>query len=82
MDISARIDPTGPFPLPSQLPHDPGMDGQQGFHDSDFDWDALTARLPRRAERPPSEMNRLAWVVLLLLTFCPPLGYVLATLWH
>jgi hypothetical protein len=83
MDVSARFDPTHPFPLSSQLPHDSGMQRDEAFHDSDFDWDALTARLPMRtAERPQREMNRLAWIVLLLLVFCPPLGYVLATLWH
>ena len=81
MDVSASFDPTHPFPLSSSLPHDSGMQRNEAFHDSDFDWDALTARQPMRTERPPSEMNRLAWIVLLLLIFCPPVGFVLATLW-
>ncbi len=53
------------------------------FDDSEFEWDSATPRSSRALEPQPSRwMNRLAWAVLVLLTFCPPLGFALATLWH
>jgi len=54
--------------------------GQEASGDSDFDWDTLSARRPRRAGRPATVTDRLAWVVLVLLAFGPPLGFALATL--
>jgi hypothetical protein len=75
----------GPFRATVELTHDAQMrqDRQPGFSDSDFDWDALTTRAPHfRGERPNGVMDLLGWIVLVLLIFCPPLGYALATLWH
>lgn len=50
------------------------------FEDSEFDWDSLRLPLPK-AEKPQSETTRLAWVVLILLAFCPLVGFLLASLW-
>jgi hypothetical protein len=50
------------------------------FEDSDFDWDAL-GTAPRR-EQEDTETDRLAWAVLVLLAFGPPLGFALATVWR
>jgi hypothetical protein len=53
-----------------------------GFHDSEFDWDALSARTPaERPQRGLTGMDHLAWAVLVLLTFCPPLGFAIALFW-
>lgn len=59
------------------------MSGRQGgahFEDSEFDWDALRP-VPPKPERPTREMTRLAWVVLVLLAFCPLAGFLLAHFW-
>jgi hypothetical protein len=53
-----------------------------GFEDSDFDWDALGARGAGQREKTDTVMDRLAWVVLVLLAFGPPLGFALATVWR
>jgi hypothetical protein len=52
------------------------------FEDSDFDWDALGPRGRGRREKVDTVMDRLAWVVLVLLAFGPPLGFALATVWR
>jgi hypothetical protein len=49
------------------------------FDDSDFDWDASPA--PSRREEH-TETSRLAWAVLVLLAFGPPLGFALAAVWR
>jgi hypothetical protein len=53
---------------------------QIGFQDSDFDWDALGT--PSQREQEETETDRLAWAVLVLLAFGPPLGFALATVWR
>ena len=50
------------------------------FQDSDFDWDAVGT--PPRREQEDTETDRLAWAVLVLLAFGPPLGFALATVWR
>ena len=50
------------------------------FDDSDFDWDALGT--PGRRDPEDNETDRLAWAVLVLLVFGPPLGFALATVWR
>lgn len=50
--------------------------------DSDFDWDALGTRGPSLREPADPVMGRLAWIVLVLLAFGPPLGFALATVWR
>ncbi|MFL6693328.1 MAG: hypothetical protein ACJ8GO_10240 [Ramlibacter sp.] len=50
------------------------------FEDSDFDWDALGS--PARREQEDTETDRLAWAVLVLLAFGPPLGFALAAVWR
>jgi hypothetical protein len=53
---------------------------ENDFEDSDIDWDALPARPGPAADlRAATGMNLLAWVVLVILIFCPLLGFVLAT---
>ena len=52
------------------------------FEDSDFDWDALGGRGPNRRDPADPVMGRLAWIVLVLLSFGPPLGFALATVWR
>ena len=53
------------------------------FEDSDFDWDdALGGRDPSRRDPADPVMGRLAWIVLVLLSFGPPLGFALATVWR
>ncbi|MGZ5179051.1 MAG: hypothetical protein ACXWC6_13375 [Ramlibacter sp.] len=54
--------------------------GHGASEDSDFDWDTLSARRPPRPDQPATVMDRLAWIVLVLLAFGPPLGFALATL--
>ena len=55
--------------------------------DSEFDWDAHNARVAasrqaaHRAAHRTSGTDWLAWGVVVALTFCPVLGYLLATLW-
>lgn len=51
------------------------------FEDSDFDWDALGSRNPNQRD-PDPVMGRLAWAVLVLLSFGPPLGFALAAVWR
>jgi hypothetical protein len=59
----------------------PAAAADSGFHDSEFDWDALSAPAPaERPQRGPSAMDHFAWAVLVLLTFCPPLGFAIAVL--
>jgi hypothetical protein len=60
----------------------PAAAADSGFHDSEFDWDALatTRTTADRPQRGPTGMDRLAWAVLVLLTFCPPLGFAIAVL--
>jgi hypothetical protein len=53
-----------------------------GYEDSDFDWDALGTRAPGHRAQVDTETNRLAWAVLVLLAFGPPLGFALATVWR
>ena len=55
---------------------------QTTFEDSDFDWDTLATRSPARRDPADPVMGRLAWVVLVLLSFGPPLGFALATVWR
>lgn len=52
------------------------------FEDSDFDWDALGSRGPTLRDPADPVMGRLAWIVLVLLAFGPPLGFALATVWR
>lgn len=49
------------------------------FEDSDFDWDGVGGRASARRDPPDPVMGRLAWAVLVLLSFGPPLGFALAT---
>lgn len=51
--------------------------GGAKFEDSEFDWDALRP-LPPKPAKTQREMTRLAWIVLVLLAFCPLAGFVLA----
>lgn len=60
----------------------PASAADPGFQDSEFDWDALNARSPaERPQRGLTGMDHLAWAVLVLLTFCPPLAFAIAFLW-
>jgi hypothetical protein len=61
----------------------PAAAADSGFHDSEFDWDSLHAtRAPAdRQQRGLTGMDHLAWAVLVLLTFCPPLGFAIAFFW-
>lgn len=59
---------------------DGGSNGAKRFEDSEFDWDALRPP-PAPVEKPHVQMTRLAWVVLVLLAFCPLVGFLLAWLW-
>jgi hypothetical protein len=54
-----------------------------GFPDSEFDWDALDARgePAEPSQRGITGMDLLAWVVLVLLTFCPLLAFTITFLW-
>lgn len=52
------------------------------FEDSDFDWDALGSRDANRRDPADPVLGRLAWTVLVLLSFGPPLGFALATVWR
>lgn len=52
------------------------------FEDSDFDWDTFGARGSTLREPTDPVTGRLAWVVLVLLAFGPPLGFALATVWR
>lgn len=55
---------------------------QVSFEDSDFDWDALGSRHPSHRDPADPVMGRLAWIVLVLLSFGPPLGFALAAVWR
>jgi hypothetical protein len=57
-----------------------GTNGTQRFGDSEFDWDALHPPKPK-TEKRTTETTRLAWVVLILLAFCPLAGFLLASFW-
>jgi hypothetical protein len=60
----------------------PPAGADSGFPDSDFDWNVLSARTT--AERPPGSptaRDYFAWVVVVLLTFCPLLGFAIAMFW-
>lgn len=50
------------------------------FDDSDFDWEGLGTSA--RLDPEDNETDRLAWAVLVLLVFGPPLGFALATVWR
>ena len=53
------------------------------FDDGEFDWESFGPRGTAPVQPQPTPgMNRLAWSGLVLLTFCPPLGFALATLWR
>lgn len=57
------------------------MDGDRRpdrFDDSEFDWDSLRPP-PAAVDKPQARrMTRLAWIVLILLAFCPLVGFLLA----
>jgi hypothetical protein len=55
--------------------------GAQRFEDSEFDWDALRPPPALVVDRRHARMTRLAWVVLVLLAFCPLAGFLLAQVW-
>ncbi len=51
--------------------------------DSGFDWDQLEPPSGRDAQQPApprTGTDRLAWTVVVLLTLCPALGFLLAWL--
>lgn len=52
------------------------------FEDSDFNWEALGSRSPGLRDPADPVMGRLAWTVLVLLAFGPPLGFALAAVWR
>ncbi len=55
-------------------------DSAKRFEDSEFDWDALRVA-PARPEARHVRTTRLAWIVLVLLAFCPLVGFLLAHFW-
>lgn len=57
-----------------------GLEANTDFDDSEFDWDTLSSRPSSLRSLPATSMERLAWVVLVLLAFCPAAGLGLA-LW-